>query len=481
MFKFEGNRAFVENPFVTSFLSTHEANTPLLRCFEDIVETLCRVMNDCMGKFSRYESGEDKTDILIRYLETYQTKSIEMEEQRQKAQAAAMEQVASTVVSRAAGLMSAIESKTTNTVEKLDPKTLLDSLSCVVRDSMIAVQEGMGKIHLETLQTSSMIKSDTVEMRKRIEDIDRRLNYRTSKEKGTDGEQRMFDLLADHPCLKSHDGFLVEDVHGQPHMGDIWITRTNYTPICVEIKNHGELTGGSVRTRETVKFYSDLETNQIHGIFVSLHSDIVGKKGVELERRSNGKFALFISKNEYNVDQIVDGITMIHYLEKQFRPYEDEEDGSFRISEEVIDTIKEHIRECESSVQETREHMNRALKSLSVISFQHILPLLFQQTDPNLASTSSTRRPRKRALSEKKHICEHCGAGFDLPSTKSMHKRDRCPVIKAMTAQSTENSIHTSTSETKRRYKVVKPVNTARVQESTTPLTIPTIDEEPSA
>lgn len=425
MFEWDGTNVVIDNPLIRSFVVSQKDNAPLLRCLEDVVEMNCRIMSDCLGKFSQYEDNRDK--VLIQYLETMQDKLAERDIKREKVSVTNMEHTISHIT---ASLMTSVGNVVSDKVDKLDPRHLQGAITEAVRNAVSSSTDGLGKIQFETLQNSSMIRNDTTELRKRLEDVDRRLNYRTSKEKGIDGERKIFDLLAGNKRLRNKDGFTVEDVHGQPHKGDIQLNRIGYVPICIELKNHGESTGESVRTSEVEKFYKDLDNTQNHGIFVSLHSGIVGKDSFEIERLPNHKFAVFIARNGYNIDQIIDGILMVNYLEKQFQQYDGEDDGSFRITQGTIELVKTHMQIYESAIKDTRDHINKALKSLSAISFSQLLTLLIGQSaaGPSVSGTTGSRT-RKITLPVPSHkfTCWQCGDLFNTSSASSMHRKEnRC-------------------------------------------------------
>jgi hypothetical protein len=97
----------------------------------------------------------------------------------------------------------------------------------------------------------------------------------------------------------------VSKVNGKSHSCDILVQRDDFPDISIESKAHGQNTGEKVRTREIEKFERDLLELDNHGIFVSIYSEIVGKGSLEIKQLPNAKFAIYLSKNMFDVDTIL--------------------------------------------------------------------------------------------------------------------------------------------------------------------------------
>jgi hypothetical protein len=121
----------------------------------------------------------------------------------------------------------------------------------------------------------------------------------STKAKGAEGEDRMYDILTD--LLRTRDGYTVDRTHGQAFACDLLVTRTDHPDIRIEIKTHAD----KVRHKEVEKFIRDLQHTDCHGIFVSIHSGIVGVANLEIQHLPNNRFAIFPTNNDYDADAVV--------------------------------------------------------------------------------------------------------------------------------------------------------------------------------
>ncbi len=191
-----------------------------------------------------------------------------------------------------------------------------------------------------------------------------------SKQRGKQGEQRLFSLLSER--LTSREDYVVELVSGIAHNCDINVRRTGYPDVRVESKAIGETTGEKVRACEVEKFRADLMSTNAHGIFVSLHSAIVGKGRVGIEQLPNGKLAVYLSNNEFDVDSIHDALVLIYHLDKRAGGSE-----AIRIAPETMQACAAHLSDVGQKLAKARTHAKETLAILNELSIDKVEQILF--------------------------------------------------------------------------------------------------------
>ena len=246
-----------------------------------------------------------------------------------------------------------------------------------------------------TLQQMAKVESDVAGattalavQKKMVEDITNKLEALTQqmsrastslRAKGRQGENGLHDLLYDELCRR-RDGYSVQMVNGHAHGCDINISRIGHADVRVESKAHGEGTGEKVRTSEVEKFKRDLMGLNAHGIFVSLHSGIVGKGEVEFEQLSNGKFAVFLSNNRYDVGIMHDMVKTMHMLDRLFADArgerEEGENACVRVPRETMRRVQDYLRDFARRVSETKTHLKDSMALLSGLAFDQLESLL---------------------------------------------------------------------------------------------------------
>lgn len=134
-------------------------------------------------------------------------------------------------------------------------------------------------------------------------------NIQSSTSIGRQGESQITTHLRN--VLTRRNGYSVDSVHGNSHQTDIIIRHTTHNNVCIEVKSHKD----DVRQKEVDKFILDILGLNVSGVFISLHSGIVNKPRFKIESLTNGKFAIYLSYNNYNVGIIQEMISMIYFLE----------------------------------------------------------------------------------------------------------------------------------------------------------------------
>jgi hypothetical protein len=249
------------------------------------------------------------------------------------------------------------------------------------------------------MKVLDMIKDQTDNVCKKIEDVEKQMITKTVKDdnnvriKGIEGEKRILDGLSEK--LMCRDGYTVESVSGYAHMCDIVVKRMNSPLIRIESKAYQD----KVKTSEVIKFCRDLNETKDHGIFVSLHSGIVGIGDNEIQQLSSGKFAIYLSNNNYNIDEIISMIHLIYKLDEIVKKHSDYND-CFKISIETLRNIKEYTLECNNKITNAIQHMKESITLLSKIDF----PLL----EHMILGNQSINPIQPNVTKSNNETCEYC-------------------------------------------------------------------------
>ena len=123
----------------------------------------------------------------------------------------------------------------------------------------------------------------------KIKALEDKYENKGSSIKGATGEMDMLTLIQKHTSWRN-----IEDTSKLPHSGDMRCN-INSVSTMIEVKNYSR----DVPTKEIVKFLRDMEENPNipYGIFVSLYTEITGKRGtINIEWTNQGQFCVFVSR-----------------------------------------------------------------------------------------------------------------------------------------------------------------------------------------
>lgn len=193
----------------------------------------------------------------------------------------------------------------------------------------------------------------------------------SNKQKGMEGERVLGDKLIDEMVRRWGIGSDLTDVSGKAHNCDMIATRTGYEPIRLEIKAYENRVG----TKEVRKFEDDLHKLKSHGIFVSLHSGIVGKnESMDLEIMANGKVAIYMSKNEYDVNMICD---MIDFLQKLHKEEEETSTSTLiKVRPEVMEMARQMMDGMSVTVNHATTQLKDVISRLNTMNVDQLIKLL---------------------------------------------------------------------------------------------------------
>lgn len=247
--------------------------------------------------------------------------------------------------------------------------------------------------------------------------------------KGSDAEDQLYDLLTER--LKARDGFEVEQTNGHAASCDILVKKIGGPDIRIECKARGQGTGEKVRHAEVVKFQRDLAQTHSHGILVSLYSDIVGIGNFELQQLPTGKFAVYLSKLNFDVEPVIEMIHLLYKLDTLVTRSSSDDDADSD-DEPVINVlatdmarVQQYLQNYALTVSGAKQHMRAAIRQLGELDFDKIAKMLLanSENDGVVEETDDTgAQPQPAGI-----MCElGCGTVCKTKSAMTRHKRNYC-------------------------------------------------------
>ena len=280
--------------------------------------------------------------------------------------------------------------------------------------SSIQMSNEETKLRLSTLASSTNTK---------LQEILTQLSRQsTQSAKGKHGEDKLYTLLSER--LTSREDYSVSLVSGFAHNCDINVKRIGYPDIRVESKAIGEHTNEKVRTCEVEKFRKDLLSTDSHGIFVSLYGGIVGKGLFGIEQLPNGKFAVYLSNNNFDIDTLHDMIIMLYHLDKHTC------DGNGDVRSDLIKISPDTMQKCSAQligfgqrIATAKTHLKETIVLLNEITLEKIEQILIghntveKQTPPPQPQSSHTQSSQ-----DDNFKCEQCNKLLKTAKGLVLHK-----------------------------------------------------------
>ena len=122
---------------------------------------------------------------------------------------------------------------------------------------------------------------------------------------------------------------------------DIKINRMDKSKPAILFENKDY--GRSVTTDEVKKFERDLQTQKLHGIFISQKSPVTYKNNFQIDI-INGLIHIYIPNAEYDVNKIKIAIDIIDNLALKLKLIENTNDDDYSINKEDMEDIIEEYR-----------------------------------------------------------------------------------------------------------------------------------------
>jgi hypothetical protein len=193
--------------------------------------------------------------------------------------------------------------------------------------------------------------------------------HKSSSSKGTQGENKLFQIL--------NDGFPSAEVvnnSGVGGMGDFMLKRTNKPPILLETKDYTT----PVKREEVDKFIRDITNNQCDGIFMSQNSGIVNKEPFQIDIHDN-HILIYIHNVDYDISKINLAINTIDTLSDKIVNLKEEQTN---IPKSLLKTINDDyntfLTNREKLVNSLKDYYKKTLEHYNEIDLPHLDDLLCQ-------------------------------------------------------------------------------------------------------
>lgn len=178
-----------------------------------------------------------------------------------------------------------------------------------------------------------------------------------SSTKGAVSEQELYFML--QKVMPSDE---IIQVSGETATCDFRVNRTDSKKPSILFENKDYTR--QVNTDEVIKFKRDLQLQQLHGIFLSQKSPIVGKHPFEIEI-INGIIHVYIPNVEYDIDKLKIAINIIDNLAPKIELIQDKiEEGNCCIQKEDIEELIDEFHKFanqKAKIQETVKIMNKTM------------------------------------------------------------------------------------------------------------------------
>ena len=340
------------------------ANSNTIQC--ETCEQLIKSV--CMAWSQNKEAGDSNINELRRVIDNMDTRNVQIMDTRN-------DQIIKTLSNHFNNHQIQMKDLIQTTCPKLD----LNMFNTILND----------KHALLMSQMKEMLRDLSVQNQKPVE---------TPVSLGIKGEEGLRTELEE--CMTSRDGYRIQKLSNVPYSCDIEIKLKDLNIINLEVKNYTH----KVQAKEVKKFSRDLELLGNNGIFVSLKSGIVGKNDFALEPLMNGKFAIYLSNNNYNAHQIREFVQLFYRLDDVSKTQ-----GPGTISPEKVIAISKYINDTMGSIKQDIIQLDNVKKSLQKIKLSYIYQLISGDNTHLLTETFQ---------------CDICNKKFKTRNRLTKHKKN---------------------------------------------------------
>ena len=284
-----------------------------------------------------------------------------------------------------------------------------------------STQQQLSQLHVETkdnVSSLAVVMHNMNEVKTKVETLDKQILSRNIRDEtncrniGMEGENRIFNLLTG--ALNVRDEYECEQVNGQAMNTDIVVRRKDYPTIRIEVKSHGKESGEKVRTKEIEKLKRDVIECNNHAIMVSIYSDIVGRSNYQIEQMANGKFIIYLAKNNYDIDSIVSMIYLLYKLDNMTNVERNNE--NVKITTENLKLVKQYVQESIGKIKSIKMHLTESISLLNDMTLENIEKILL-----NNEKDSMTKNDEPKEIL----VCGKCNKEFTSKGGFATHVK-RC-------------------------------------------------------
>jgi len=232
--------------------------------------------------------------------------------------------------------------------------------------------------------------------------------------KGAQGENQLFLTLTQ--MFPSGE---IINTTGQKASGDFLLKREQKPNILFENKDYD----ANVYIEEIRKFIRDIETQNMHGIFLSQRSGIASRSNYQIEFH-NGCILVFVHNVEYSKEKIQIAVDMIDSLSVKMQEFSIEDEGN-TISKEILEEINKEYQ----NFAVHKDNLIGILKDANKKSLAHIEDFKFPTLDKYLSNKFASTANVTRLSNQ--YTCDICNV-FTTNTIKSLsaHKRAHKTAVK---------------------------------------------------
>ncbi len=197
--------------------------------------------------------------------------------------------------------------------------------------------------------------------------------YKISSFRGQYGENKLEAILN-----KLYSNSEIIKTATKTNSGDFILKREDKPSILFENKDYGS----QVDKNEVIKFISDIENTECHGIFLSQSSSITGKKNYQIEYHK-GKILIYLNFVEYSSDKIATAVDIIDDLAKKLSLVE----NNNILTDELLDYINNEYSTFASKKEKLMNYLKESNKKSIELLTELELPTLVNFLSSKFAST----------------------------------------------------------------------------------------------
>ena len=298
-------------------------------------------------------------------------------------------------------------------------EALVEGVKEAVQGAVREGNEATLRMHSESNRALGVAQETARSTQEAVQQLVQQGNQKrmNNKCKGAGAEEAVTDVICRR--LRATDGYSVEEVHGEAMGCDVHVKRAGMAGgVRVEVKSIGEYNGYKVPSRDVVKFQRDMSKHPTdHGVFVSMHGGIVGYGGFAFEQLPTGKFAIFVSEADKDLDRVAEMVSLLFKLEEVIAKEDDEggdtRDAGVSVPHERMAAVKKQVEAWSANIASARVYMRETCKLLDDMHLD-LLETLLLGGEPEL-----------------KYKCERCGKAYKTRSGRADHvNMGRCPAMK---------------------------------------------------
>jgi len=326
-----------------------------------------------------------------------------------------------------------LEDKVDETSSSINIKHILSDLLRDIEKQTFSLNTTINHIRddirLNTADISN-IKSDNSELKLKIYSMDKQFTIEqiklsnNSTNKGAVAEHKIQTMLINN--LPPDHGYNIHKTGHLPHSCDFLVTCDKQPDVRLECKDYTS----TVPQAEVDKFIFDLQSCNNHGIFISLYSKIANRPIFDFEQLTNGKFAIYLSNNEYNTKIIIRMLRIIYKLDSIVST---KNNSNITISPENITQIQQQINTFNDTIISIQSNLKNTMELVDTLTLNTIQQILSNQIS-HIDKPITPSKPIKTTVS-----CDICGLIVKNNTGLISHRR-KCFKIKSISLSSLSNT-----------------------------------------